>query len=448
MTSRERPELSVVVPTLDEARHLPRLLRDLQAMDPDPEVVVVDGGSRDGTPELARRAGARVVPARPSRGGQLRAGARVARGRWLLFLHADSRLTPEAARAAAAFLARADEGRAAYFPFAVDGQAWWWRALELGQRLRERLAGLVYGDQGLLVSRTLYEAVDGHPDWPLMEDVEVVRRIRRAGRLERLEVPLPTSPRRYRREGPLRGWLRNAVLVSLFRLGVPPRRLVAWYAPEPPAPPPARTRPKAPGSSRRTLLVFAKAPRPGTVKTRLAADVGDAEATRIYRALGSGVVDAVRTGPWTTVVCYAPADARPEMRRWLGDPHLVFRPQAGGDLGRRMERAVEDAFAEGADAVCVVGADTPCIDGGLVDRAFHALEDHDVVLGPAKDGGYWLVGVDRPRPELFRDVPWSTPRVLEVTRARVRAAGLREQLLPVLADVDRLDDVPPELLEA
>lgn len=430
------PGLSVVVPTLDEARRLPRLLDDLRALGDHVEVVVVDGGSRDGTPDRARAAGARVVSAPRGRGIQLRAGAREARGPWLLFLHADVRLTPEAASAVRGFLDRATPDRAAYFPFALDARGAWWRLVEAGQRVRERLTGLVYGDQGLLVSRALYERAGGHPAWPLMEDVEVVDRIRRSGSLERLAPPLPSSPRRYLREGRLRGWLRNAALVTLFRLGVPPERLLRWYGSEP-----------GPGADR-VLLVFAKAPRPGRVKTRLAADVGAEEATRIYRSLGSTVVDAVRRGPWTTVICHAPADAREAMEAWLGTEGLRFRPQSDGDLGRRMEEAVAEAFDGGAASVCVVGTDAPGVGAGLVARAFEALEDADVVLGPARDGGYWLVGMDRPRPELFRRVPWSTPRVLEITRTRIRRASLLEHLLPVLADVDRLDDVPPELLEA
>lgn len=436
MTSGRPPRLSVVIPTLDEARHLPGLLRDLRALGEGVEVVVSDGGSGDGTVAVGRRTGARVIRAARGRGAQLRSGAEAASGPWLLFLHADSRVGPSAARAIDDFLAAARPDQAAHFAFELRGRDRFWRFLEAGQRLRERLTGLVYGDQGLLISRALYNAVGGHPAWPLMEDVEMVDRVRRAGTLVRLDASLTTSARRYRREGRWRAFLRNAVLITLFRLGVDPARLRSWYAPEE----------RRSGGSGRTLLVFAKAPRPGTVKTRLAASVGDAEAVRIYRALGAGVVDSVRDVRGRTIVSFAPPDARREMEAWLGSEGLEFHPQVAGDLGRRMAAAFDRAFADGAPQVCVVGTDAPGVDAELVDRAFTALRDHDVVVGPAADGGYYLLALDRPRPELFQGVPWSTPRVLPITRARIREMGLREHLLPELRDVDRLADVPPELL--
>jgi rSAM/selenodomain-associated transferase 2/rSAM/selenodomain-associated transferase 1 len=463
VTRADAPALSVIVPTLDEAGHLPRLLRELEALGPDMEVLVVDGGSTDGTATRARAGGATVLRRPPGRGGQLRAGGSAARAPWLLFLHADTRFPAAAARAVRSFTATASPERAAYFPFALDAPSPGWRLLEAGQRLRERLTGLVYGDQGLLVSRRLYEEVGGHPPWPLMEDVAVVDRIRAAGRLERLQVPLPTSPRRYRREGRVRASLRNTLLVSLFRLGVPPERLLRWYGSEGRR---ADEVPEAGGSSGRwsrgreeeaagptrgsdrgaILLVFAKAPREGDVKTRLAAEVGDREATRIYRALGRRVVEAVRGGAWRTRICFTPTEARGELEAWLGTDRLQFRPQADGDLGRRMSAAFEDAFAEGATRVCVVGTDVDGLEESLVARAFSALEGHDVVLGPAHDGGYWLLGLTRPRPALFERIRWSTARVLDETLERARALGLRVHLLPTLRDVDHQSDVPPGLL--
>jgi rSAM/selenodomain-associated transferase 1 len=181
------------------------------------------------------------------------------------------------------------------------------------------------------------------------------------------------------------------------------------------------------------------------VKTRLAADVGDAEAVRIYRHLGRRVVDAVRGGAYHLRVCFTPADAARELQAWLGDHEMELRPQADGDLGRKMDQAFREAFEDGADAVCLVGTDAPGVDRALVERAFRALEEHDVVIGPTEDGGYYLLGLNGPRPELFRDIPWSTDRVLALTRERILRAGLDLHLLPVLPDVDTLADLPLEL---
>lgn len=422
-------ELGVVIPTLNEARHLPGLLHDLAELDPSLEVVVADGGSLDGTPELARAMGARLVHAPPSRAAQLNAGAAVLHSPWLAFFHADCRLGPEARDALRRWLPTADPRTAAVFRFRLDGHRWFWRVLEAGQRMRQRLTGLPYGDQGLVISRGLFNAVGGYPELPVMEDVEILRRLRRHGRLLALPAPLLTSPRRYEREGRLRGWLRNAVLVSLHLAGIDARRLARWYHREP-----------APG---RTLLLFVKAPDPGYVKTRLAADLGATAATELYRSLAKRVFDQVRNGPYQLAICYEPPHSETRVRNWLGDPDGVhFERQANGDLGQRLLTAFDRAFRRGARTVCAIGGDAPDVDHHVASRAFDALTSHDVVFGPARDGGYYLIGLAHPQPQLFQDVPWSTDRVLEVSRRKAATLGLRVAELATLSDVDTVRDLP------
>ncbi|MBI4540497.1 MAG: TIGR04283 family arsenosugar biosynthesis glycosyltransferase [Gemmatimonadetes bacterium] len=422
-------ELAVVIPTLNEARTLPRLLEDLAGLDLATEIVVADGGSVDGTPAIAQEAGARVVRAPAGRASQLNAGAAAVAAPWLAFLHADTRLGREARDALSLWLRAADPRIAAVFGFRLDGDGWFWRLIEVGQRLRERIYRLPYGDQGLVISRQLFDAVGGYPALPLLEDVEMLRRVRRHGRLVGLPAPLVTSPRRYEREGRWRGWVRNAALVSLYFAGVAPERLARWYRPEPPP--------------RRVLLVFAKAPDPGRVKTRLAADLGAQAAAELYRTLGRRVFDQVRDGPYEVVVCYDPPSAEARVREWLAAPkHTRFEPQAGGDLGARLRDAFDAAFAGGASAVCAIGTDVPALDRAVVGRAFRTLASHDVVFGPALDGGYYLVGLAARRPELFHGIPWSTATVLEASRAAAGRLGLRIAELQPLADVDTPRDLP------
>ena len=426
-SSTTAPLLGVVIPALDEAETLPSLFRDLADLPVPHRVVVADGGSADGTRTVARNAGALVVEAPRGRARQLNAGARLLGTPWLLFLHADSRIPSRTGEALARFLEQARPEEAAHFAFALQGSHWFWRFIEMGQGLRERFAGLVYGDQGLLVHRALFREVGGYPELPLMEDVEMISRLRTVARVRKIPAPLLTSPRRYRESGRWRSWVRNTLLISLYKAGVSPGRLVRFY--------PSRT-----ARRDRMLLVFAKEPLPGRVKTRLASDLGPERAAAIYRDMGRRIVDQVRGGPYRIRVCFDPPRARKAMRAWLGKEVVEYRPQHAGDLGARMEAAFREAFSR-ARRVVIVGTDAPDVDRHRVEAAFRLLDNAEVVLGPARDGGYYLLGLRRPVPELFRDMPWSTDRVLEITRERVRTLGLREALLSPLSDVDTLEDL-------
>jgi rSAM/selenodomain-associated transferase 2 len=218
--------LSVIIPTLHAAAELPACLQALRA----PlvrEVVVADAGSTDGTAEVAEMAGARVlVSMPPTRGGQIRAGCAAAGGDWLLILHADTRLQPGWAEAAARHMVEHPD-RAGWFRFALDDPRPVARVWEAGVALRSRL-GLPYGDQGLLISRRLYEGLGGVRDLPLMEDLDLVRRLGR-GRLAPLRVKAVTSAVRYLRDGYLRRSLRNARLVARWLAGADPADLAREY---------------------------------------------------------------------------------------------------------------------------------------------------------------------------------------------------------------------------
>ncbi len=420
------PLLGVVIPTVNEESAIPLLLADLSHLEVPHQVVVVDGGSSDRTLQVAKDSGAMVLEGPSGRSIQMNSGARSTEAPWLLFIHADSRLPAEAREALTTWISQAPQNRVGYFRFALEGRHWFWRFVELGQGIRERLTGLVYGDQGLVLPRHLFWEAGGYPDFPIMEDVEMVRVLRRVAKVERIPASLPTSPRRYEKDGRWRGWLRNVALIGLYKVGVSPKRLARFYPYNPPGP-------------SRALLVFAKAPVPGRVKTRLAVDVGFVEAASIYRALGQAVLEKVRGGPHRTVVFFDPPEGRKDMEAWLGKDDLEFVPQAPGNLGVRLEASFRWAFGW-ADQVVVVGTDTPDVDGTVVLEAFRRLEGSDLVLGPSEDGGYYLLGLKAPAPDLFAGIPWSTGAVLEETRARAHALGLSGSTLPILTDVDTFDD--------
>ena len=230
------PALSIVIPTLDAAGLLGATLADiapgvarLEERGMAAEVVVADGGSRDGTADEARRHGARVVETEAGRGRQLAAGAKAAGGAWLLFLHADTRPAPGWDEEVSAFIAEpSNQGRAACFRFALDDRATAARLLERLVALRCWLFALPYGDQGLLIHRSLYETLGGFRPLPMMEDVDLVRRIGRR-RLAYLATPAVTSAVRFRRAGYLPRMLRNLCCLLLFSFGVRAETVARLY---------------------------------------------------------------------------------------------------------------------------------------------------------------------------------------------------------------------------
>jgi rSAM/selenodomain-associated transferase 2 len=228
-TLQERILISVVIPTFNAVETLPETLAALRSSAVIGEVIVADGGSSDETTDCAISADARVIVASRGRGGQLATGATAASGDWLFFLHADCRPEPGWERAADAFVTAPEaESRAGYFDLALDDPAPAARRLERFVAWRSRLLALPYGDQGLLISRSLYDAVGGFAPLPLMEDVDLVRRLGRR-RLARIGARCFASARRYRHDGYLRRPLRNLLCLSLYFAGVPPARIVRLY---------------------------------------------------------------------------------------------------------------------------------------------------------------------------------------------------------------------------
>ncbi|HUO87196.1 MAG TPA: TIGR04283 family arsenosugar biosynthesis glycosyltransferase [Thermoanaerobaculia bacterium] len=217
--------LAIVVPVLDEVENLRSLLPALLAIGD--EVVVSDGDSSDGSAALARHLGARVVEGPPGRGGQLARGAAATSAGILLFLHADTRLPAEAPRLVRQAIADGAVGGAFHLRFDQRRPL-----LALAERLiawRSRWTRLPLGDQAHFVTREVFDRLGGYRDWPILEDLDFSRRLKRQGRVVLLGPPVTTSARRYLEGGIVATVARNWLIWALFACGVPPRQLARLY---------------------------------------------------------------------------------------------------------------------------------------------------------------------------------------------------------------------------
>lgn len=191
------------------------------------------------------------------------------------------------------------------------------------------------------------------------------------------------------------------------------------------------------------LIIFAKEPTPGQVKTRLCPPLSTQAAARLYGQFLDDVLEEMARLPQVTVaLAYTPASARPFFQN-LAAPDMHLTAQAGADLGERLRQAFDWGFAQGAQTVLIRNSDSPDLPGGLVTEAREILERgrSQVVLGPCPDGGYYLVGLQSAQPQLFQDITWSGPTVLDDTLARAGHLGLTVHLLPPWPDIDTCDDL-------
>jgi rSAM/selenodomain-associated transferase 1 len=189
------------------------------------------------------------------------------------------------------------------------------------------------------------------------------------------------------------------------------------------------------------IAIFLKAPRFGKVKTRLAAEIGGRQALRLYRLIATRTLAAVRETGLDATVWFAPADAGPELRYWLGE-EWPLRAQASGDLGARLVASTQ--AVEAGRGWIALGGDCPALNARLIREASAAVERGEIVIGPTYDGGYYLLGGRTPLPDLFTGMPWSTEQLLTETRARLVRAGVAWHELAVLRDVDTAADARAE----
>jgi rSAM/selenodomain-associated transferase 1 len=192
----------------------------------------------------------------------------------------------------------------------------------------------------------------------------------------------------------------------------------------------------------RCLLFFIKSPGKGKVKSRLASVIGDERAANLYRDFITQMLSTLRRGDFPFHICFYPHNALKGVKEWLGDQHHYI-PQKGKDLGERMSNAFRKAFDTGFKRVVLVGSDIPDLPLEVIEEAFISLKDGDAAIGPAYDGGYYLIGFKEKTfsPQVFERMAWGTERVFEDTMKVLKNLNQRVHTLPYLRDIDTVDDL-------
>lgn len=425
MTMPAEPFVTVVIPVWNDPDALADLLPSLPPHHSTETIVVIAREERSRYQDLERRFDTvRWLTAPRGRGVQMDAGVAEAHGRWLLFLHADCRLPPDwldAIRHAD----RTPQVVGGAFRFALESSDWRARMLQTAVRLRMAVFQLPYGDQALFVKRSVFETVGGFRQLPLMEDVDLVRRLKRQGRLFFAPSSVTSSPRRWQRDGWFRRSAGNLLLLMKYFAGTDPEVLARQYD----------------GRKSAAIVLMARAPwRDGKTRLRM---TDDASHEDLRHALFEDTLEAVRqVSDADQIVACEPAGETGAMQELVGTGYEVVG-QRGDSLGDRLEQAFEDAFRHGYRSVVVVGSDIPDLPRQSLQAALTALSgatDH-LVIGPAGDGGYYLIGLNRPHRELFRRIDWGTDRVLRQTLDAAAAIALPTISLGVWKDVDEPEDL-------
>ena len=195
-------------------------------------------------------------------------------------------------------------------------------------------------------------------------------------------------------------------------------------------------------TDKRCVILFVRLPEKGRVKSRLAQRMDEDLVLRLYENMVLDTIDLLTKGRFPFRICFTPPDAHDRIREWLGEGDRAF-PQAGDDLGDRMENAFEHVFSEGVETALLIGSDIPGLTAEVMEEAFTALLKDEAVIGPASDGGYYLIGFKKGsfEPVIFHDMVWSTRTVFRETMDKLHNESLKVHVLPQLTDVDTVEDL-------
>lgn len=416
---------SIIIPTRNEEYFLKKNLEKLKSFNRDFQIIISDGGSKDNTLYIAQQFNCIVVNSNPGRGIQLNAGAAVALGDVLIFLHADSFL-PDNSFDLIEKTFSDNAIKIARFKLGFDFDS---KLLEFYKKFTIYDSQFTrFGDSAIIVRRDFFKELNGFNERQTFEDVDFFNKASRKSKIYLIDDYVSSSARRFISDGLIRRQFYNILLFIAYLLRFNQKFLYRMY--------------KYPrNKKKKSLIIFLRYPKAGQVKTRLAKTTSSQFALSFYKTSVEKIIsDVKKTGGINRFAFYSNKDEKKLVENWLGGK-LIFAAQVGDNLGERMKNAFEKVFSTGSEKVVIIGTDVPDLSKDIIEEALRILDDKDIVIGPSKDGGYYLLGMKKMYPQLFDGIEFSTDSVLRNTLNEIEKLKLNYQTLPQLQDIDTEEDL-------
>lgn len=416
---------SIIIPTLNEKYFLKKNLEKLKSFNRDFQIIISDGGSKDNTIDIAQQFNCIVVNSNPGRGIQLNAGAAVALGDVLIFLHADSFL-PDNSFDLIEKTFSDNTIKIARFKLGFDFDS---KLLEFYKKFTIYDSQFTrFGDSAIIVRRDFFKKLNSFNERQTFEDVDFFNKASRKSKIYLIDDYVSSSARRFISDGVIKRQFYNIFLFIAYLFGVNQKFLNKMYS-----------YPKT--KKKNALIIFLRYPKTGEVKTRLAKTTSSEFAVKFYKTCSEKIItDVKKLSSINRFVFFSNKEENIQVKKWLGGG-LFYSPQEGDNLGSRMENAFEKAFSSGAEKAVIIGTDVPDLSKDIIEKAFRTLDDNDIVIGPSKDGGYYLLGMKKIYPELFNGIEFSTNTVFNETINQIEKLNLSFCTLPELQDIDTEDDL-------